>query len=171
MVNKKEFLLYTIAGTTGTVIYFFARFTSKGMTDSVLLPVIIGQVCAIVFSFFANKYFVFKNNGTSFKETCQQFFEFCMGRLFVFALDLGIAYFFVDKYHHYFIHLLRLQRINYASPFFANSFAYRYMGNALLLNEFIFTVISQILATVINYVVSKKIVFRIQEKSHEAFAS
>ncbi|MDT2816085.1 GtrA family protein [Vagococcus carniphilus] len=170
MINRKEFLLYTIAGTTGTFIYFFARFTSKGLTDNVLIPVIVGQICAIVFSFFANKFFVFKNTGTGFKKACHQFFEFCIGRALVFLLDLGIAFFFVDKYGKFWINHLGLRYINYQNAFFANPMFARFIGSEKLLNEFIFTVISQVLATIINYFFSKKIVFKIQ-KSQEAIAS
>ncbi len=170
MINRKEFLLYTIAGTIGTFIYFFARFTSKGLTDNVLIPVIVGQICAIVFSFFANKFFVFKNKGTGIKKACHQFLEFCIGRLLVFFLDLGIAFFFVDKYGKFWINALGLRFINYQNAFFSNPMFYRFIGNEKLLNEFIFTVISQVLATIINYFFSKKIVFKIQ-KSQEAIAS
>ncbi|MGO3732492.1 MAG: GtrA family protein [Vagococcus sp.] len=170
MINRKEFLLYTIAGTTATVIYFFTRFTSKGFTDNIMIPVLIGQVCAILFSFFANKFFVFKNTGLGFKQSCHQFVEFCLGRGVVFLLDLGIAYFFVDKYRRHCISFLQLRSINYNNTFFANPVMHRYIGNEYLLNEFIFTVISQILATIINYVISKRIVFNVQ-KSQEDMSS
>lgn len=170
LIRRKEFLLYTIAGTTGTFIYFFARFTSKGLTDNVMIPVIVGQICAIVFSFFANKFFVFKNKGTGFKKACHQFLEFCIGRIFVILLDLGIAFFFVDKYGKFWASHLGLNRINYQNAFYSNPMFHRFVGSEQLLNEFIFTVISQVLATVINYVISKRIVFKIQ-KSQEVVPS
>lgn len=155
-----------IAGTLGTVLYFFARFYSKTLTSSVLIPVLIGQVCAIIFAFFANKFFVFNNKGTGFKKSCQQFFEFCMGRALVFLIDIGIAHFFVDKYARFSIYFLRLKEINYQNTFFASPLLHRFIGNPFLLNEFIFTSFSQIIGMIINYVVSKKIVFKLQ-KEHQ----
>lgn len=159
-----------IAGTLGTVLYFFARFYSKNLTSSVLLPVIIGQVCAVVFAFFANKFFVFKNKGTGFKKSCQQFFEFCMGRALVFLIDIGIAHFFVDKYARFSIYFLRLREINYQNAFFSSPLIHRFIGSPFLLNEFIFTSISQMIGMLINYVVSKKIVFKLQKENQAEMA-
>ena len=165
MIKRKEFLLYSIAGTLGTIIYFFTRFYSKNLTSSVLLPVIIGQVCAVIFAFFANKFFVFKNKGVGFKKSCKQFLDFCLGRVAVFMIDIGIAHFFVDKYGDFCIHILRLRQINYQHAFFSQPMLHKFIGNPYLLNEFIFTLLSQTIGVVINYVVSKKIVFNIQQKN------
>lgn len=130
-----------------------------------LLPVLIGQACAIVFAFFANKFFVFKNTGLGFKKTCQQFFEFCLGRLVVFLIDIGIAHYFVDKHGTFWINTLRLTKINYQNALFATPMIHNFVGTPYLLNEFIFTVISQTIGVVINYVVSKKIVFNLKHKN------
>ncbi|MEQ7221571.1 GtrA family protein [Vagococcus fluvialis] len=165
MIKRKEFLLYSIAGTLGTVIYFFTRFYSKNLTNSVLLPVIIGQVCAIIFAFFANKFFVFKNTGVGFKKSCKQFFEFCLGRIVVFMIDLGIAHYFVDKYGNFWINVMKLRQINYQHAYFSQPMLHKFIGNPYLLNEFIFTLLSQTIGVIINYVVSKRIVFNIQRKN------
>ena len=165
MVKRKEFLLYSIVGILGTVIYFFARFYSKNLTDSVLLPVIIGQAVAVVFAFFGNKFFVFKNTGVGFWKTCQQFLEFCLGRLVVFFIDLGIAHFFVDKYGTFWINTLRLAQINYQNALFSTPMIHRFVGTPFLLNEFIFTILSQTIGVIINYVVSKRIVFNLKQEN------
>ncbi len=168
LIQKKELLLYSLAGTTGTVIYFFTRFYFRTLTTNVLLPVLIGQIVAIVFAFFANKYVVFQNKGVGFKKSCQQFLEFCVGRLFVFLIDIGIARFFVAKYSDFWINVMRLREINYQQALFTQPLLQKFIGNPYLLNEFIFTLLSQIIGVVINYVVSKKIVFnRKQEDSAE----
>lgn len=164
LLLRKELLLYSIAGTLGTVIYFFTRFYSKSFTTSVLLPVLIGQGCAIVFAFFANKFFVFKNIGVGFKKSCHQFFEFCLGRVFVFAIDIGIAHFFVDKFGNFWIQALRLRQINYGNAIFSSPMLHKFIGNPYLLNEFIFTLLSQTIGVVINYIVSKKIVFNLNKQ-------
>lgn len=165
MIKRRELLWYSIFGTTATFIYFFIRFMSKNWTDNVLITVMLAQSVAIVFSFFANKFFVFKNTGLGFARSLKQFIEFIAGRFFVIMLDLGIAYFFVEKYSRVMISVLHLQRINY-QQLFRHPLIGPYMGNAYLLNEFIFTVLSQVLATIINYVVSKRIVFN-AKKSYE----
>ncbi|MGX4687562.1 GtrA family protein [Vagococcus sp. JNUCC 83] len=166
MIKRRELLLYSVFGTTATFIYFFIRFMSKEWTDNVLMTVILAQSVAIVFSFFANKFFVFKNTGLGFFQSLKQFIEFIAGRLFVIVLDLGIAYFFVEKYSKVMISLFHLQKINYQNLILTHPLIGPYMGNAYLLNEFIFTVLSQVLATIINYVVSKRIVFN-AKKSYE----
>lgn len=166
MIKRRELLWYSVFGTTATFIYFFIRFMSKNWTDNVLVTVILAQSVAILFSFFANKFFVFKNTGLGFARSFKQFIEFIAGRFFVIMLDLGIAYFFVERYSRVMISLLHLQRINYQQLLFKHPLIGPYMGNAYLLNEFIFTVLSQVLATVINYVVSKRIVFN-AKKSYE----
>lgn len=166
MVRRKEFLWYCVVGTLSTVIYFFTRFTSKALINHVLVSVLIGQTFAIISSFLGNKFIVFRQLNVGFVKSLKQFGEFCMGRLVVLLLDLGIAYFFVDKYQKVMIGLLHLQRFNYHNWLFSHPMFSRYIGNEYLLNEFIFTVTSQILATIINYVFSKKVVFNIQ-KSQE----
>lgn len=166
MIKRRQLLLYSVFGTTATFIYFFIRFMSKNWTDNVLVTVILAQAVAIVFSFFANKFFVFQNTGLGLARSAKQFIEFVAGRFFVIMLDLGIAYFFVEKYSRMTITLFHLQKINYQRLLFRHPLIGPYMGNAYLLNEFIFTIFSQVLATVINYVVSKRIVFN-AKKSYE----
>ncbi|RHH67588.1 GtrA family protein [Vagococcus sp. AM17-17] len=166
MIRRRELLWYSVFGTTATFIYFFIRFMSKGWTDNVLVTVTLAQTVAITFSFFANKFFVFKNTGLGFYCSFKQFVEFIAGRFFVIILDLGIAYFFVEKYSRTMISLFHLQKVNYQQFVFSHPIIGPYMGNAYLLNEFIFTVLSQVIATIINYVVSKRIVFN-AKKSYE----
>lgn len=168
MIKRKEVILYCVAGTLGTVLYFAVRFGSRKLTGSVLLSVLLGQGCAIVFAFFANKFVVFKDGGKGFKESLGQFIEFLIGRLLVIGLDLVIAYTFVSRYYRTTIHVLHLQRINYQRGIFTNHFLQPYLGNAMLFNEFLFTMLSQFLGMLINYVISKKIVFNIKKESYDS---
>lgn len=166
MIKRRELLWYSMCGTSATLIYFFIRFMSKNWTNNVLITVGLAQSVAIIYSFFGNKFFVFKTTGLGFVRSFKQFIEFVMGRFFVILLDMSIAYFFVDKYSKFTIAFLHLQRINFQQLVLKHPLIGPYMGSANLLNEFIFTVISQVLATVINYVVSKRIVFN-AKKSYE----
>ncbi|AQP54277.1 hypothetical protein CBF34_03530 [Vagococcus penaei] len=166
MIRRNEFLLYVVFGVLGTLIYFFTRFTTREVTTNVLLPVIVGQVVALLFAFFANKYIVFKNSHVGWRHSITQFFEFLLTRVGVFLLDLGIAYIFVEKYQRFWIKALHLKQLNYHHVFFANPLVSRYIGNAQLLNEFLFTILSQSLAAIINYVISKRVVFNIKQ-THE----
>lgn len=164
MTKRKEFLLYCLFGTTATFLYFFARFTTKNLTGNTLYSVTVAQSAAVVFSFFANKFIVFRSRHIGFIKSLYQFFEFCLARICVIFLDLGIAYFFVDKYPQKMIQILHLAQINYMRIPFSLPLISRYIGNAFLLNEFLFTILSKIIATVINYFVSKKVVFHLKEK-------
>ncbi|MGY3766142.1 GtrA family protein [Vagococcus vulneris] len=166
MIKRKEFLFYVLFGVLGTLIYFFTRFTAREFTNNVLLPVFIGQAVALIFAFFANKYLVFKNKRVGWKKSVIQFIEFTLTRAGVFFMDLGIAFIFVDKYEKFWIRFLHLKQLNFNNSFFSNVFFAKYIGSPHLLNEFIFTVLSQSIAAIINYVVSKRVVFKIKQ-THE----
>ncbi|MGO2082914.1 GtrA family protein [Vagococcus sp.] len=164
MLKQKVILKYIVFGFLATLVYFATRFSLRIVTSSVLLPVIGGQLLALIFSFLCNKYFVFKHIKIGWMKSVRQFFDFFLSRLLVFLLDLGIAYVFVDRYAQFWMAIFKLNEINYQTRFFSYPILQRYIGSPRLLNEFIFTIFSQILCGIINYVVSKRVVFKIKKQ-------
>ncbi|MGY3750832.1 GtrA family protein [Vagococcus acidifermentans] len=156
----RETILYLIFGVLTTVVYFVVRFTVNDMTGSSMIAAVAGQVSAILFAFFTNKMFVFQDRKWSIRALLIQLLAFTTGRLFVFALDLGVTYIAIERYADFFIRLFRFNRIDYQGALFSNSLTAKYIGSPELLNQFVFVLLLQVLAIVINYVVSKFGVFK-----------
>ncbi|MGX7025986.1 GtrA family protein [Vagococcus hydrophili] len=156
----QETLLYLIFGVLTTAVYFITRFTVLNITNNSMLGVIFGQVTAILFAYITNKVFVFKDKEWAPMAVLKQLMGFVVGRLFVFALDIGITFIAVEKFSDFFISILFLDKINYDFVLFSNPLFNKLIGSPELLNEFIFALIVQVLAIVINYIISKKAVFK-----------
>lgn len=159
-ILNQETILYLVFGVLTTMVYFVTRFSVLNITNSSILGVIFGQISAILFAYITNKIFVFKDKRWSLVTVLKQLAGFVVGRLFVFVLDIGITYLAVEKFPDFFINMLFLNKINYNFLLFNNPFFNKFIGTPELLNEFIFALIVQVLAIVINYIISKKAVFK-----------
>lgn len=164
LVNR-ETISYIFFGVLTTVVYFVTRFSVIKMTGNSMLGVVLAQIAAILFAYFTNKIFVFKDTKWGFIAVMKQLFGFIVGRLFVFGLDLSITYICVKKFPEFFIQLFFLDHINYNWFIFSNPLTKMFIGNERLLNEFIFTLFVQVLAIVINYIISKNAVFAKKEEA------
>jgi len=159
--QTREIIRYLIFGVLATFVYFITRLTIFGIFGSATLSVVIAQVVSILFAFTTNKFWVFKNkNKNKKKSIIQQFFYFLTGRLLVFVIDVLLTYFAVDKYHDFFVQLFHLGTLNYNSFLFGNSLTENIIGTPMLLENFIFTIIGLITGIVINYLISKFIIFK-----------
>ena len=157
-IAQNEIILYLVFGIFTTIVYFILRFLIINMTDKSLLAVIVAQLGAILFAYVTNKLFVFKDKRRT--GLVKQFIVFLTGRSFVLMLDLLITYIGVEKYSILFIQFFHLNQINYNHFIFDYSLTKPFIGSAELLNEFIFAWLVQVLAIVLNYVISKKKVFK-----------
>jgi putative flippase GtrA len=165
--KASEFIRYIIVGLATTAVYFVARFGFLAIFKGMNIPaVVFAQVCAIVFAFITSKIWVFKNSDNS-KSVIRQFVEFCAGRGIVFVLDILITYIFVDTYANFFIHLLRFDTFNYHEGFFTWPIISGFLGDAHTLNTFLWAMVSQVLAIVINYLISKFVVFKAEKNVEE----
>ena len=158
--KHREIVSYLIIGVLTTAVYFLVRFSVFSIVQSGLISVIIAQIAAIIFAFATNKWFVFQNQAKDFQDLLHQFALFCLARGFVFLLDIGITLFTVEWYSAFFIDLLRLEQLDYATGIFAFPFLKTYIGDPVTLNAFIFALLTQFLAIIINYVLSKYLVFK-----------
>jgi putative flippase GtrA len=157
--KANEFIMYLIFGVLTTIVYFFIRFTVFALYDSASLSATIANIVAVIFAFITNKFWVFKEQNKR-KSILLQFFHFTIGRLAVFTIDVAIAYFAIDKFHDFFIHLFHLNTINYTQFLLNNRLTQKTIGNPLAFENFIFTIIGQIIAIITNYFISKFIVFK-----------
>ncbi|MFC7054604.1 GtrA family protein [Enterococcus alcedinis] len=155
-----EIVSYLLIGVLTTVVYFIVRFSVFSLTEAGIISVIVAQIAAILFAFVTNKVIVFKNKAQSIREFFVQFVTFCLARGFVFMLDIGITLVTVELYSDFFITILRLNEINFGKGLFSWSVLSNYIGNAVNLNAFIFALITQVLAIIINYILSKYFVFK-----------
>lgn len=159
-IKYREIILYLIIGVLTTVVYFLTRFTVRAVVNSPIISVIVAQITAIIFAFFTNKSIVFQNKTNNWKDFFVQFIKFCMARAFVFFLDIGITALCVDMYGEFFIKLFHLRNIDYTAAFF-KMFS-NFIGSPEVFNEFIFALLTQIIAIIANYLFSKLLIFKKQ---------
>lgn len=163
IVKHREMISYLIIGVLTTIVYFVVRFSVFSLTDEGVFSVVIAQIVSIIFAFITNKWIVFRNQAKNLSDLLRQFLMFSFARGLVFILDIGITLITVELYASTFIRIFRLDQINYLNPPFSWQILNNYIGSSVQLNAFIFALITQILAIVINYVLSKYIVFKNKE--------
>ena len=132
----EEIINYLIIGGLTTVIGVGSKllllFTVLDQTNGVQLQIaeIISWVLAVLFAYFTNRAFVFKSKIKGKKQT-KEAFDFVKGRIFTQLIQMFIMWFFVT--------LLKLN-----SDFWV----------------VVFTLICQVMQIVLNYIISKFLVFR-----------
>ena len=156
--NYRELFLYLIVGLLTTVVsygvrmailYPFARVFCIDLgtnmpagSASVLRSIAqtIGWIAGVTFAFFPNKFWVFRDTEKNSGKTLRQFFTFAASRLFTWLLELGFAV----------ILPLLLSKLGY-KPFH------------LIVDidaDLLTMAISIVVITVLNYVISKLLIFR-----------
>ena len=168
----EQVIMYIIMGGCTTVVYYIARFGSRLLMGDIdqgaLIATAIAQITAITFAYITNKKFVFKKKTNSAGELVKEAAAFYGGRAVTFLLDMLITFIFVQKFSGFFIHLFSLDKINYGSGLISNQYLSKLMGSPEKLNEFIWSMLSQVMILIINYVFSKLVVFRKKPEEKEA---
>lgn len=132
----EEIINYLIIGGLTTVIGVGSKllllFTVLDQTNGVQLQIaeIISWILAVLFAYFTNRAFVFKSKIKGKKQT-KEAFDFVKGRIFTQLIQMFIMWFFVT--------LLKLN-----SDFWV----------------VVFTLICQVMQIVLNYIISKFLVFK-----------
>lgn len=155
---KSEKIIYLFWGIITTIFYLVVRFISMYFINDPLFPVYIAQFTTIIFAFYVNKYFVFQKNIQA-RNILVQFFRFVLGRLFVALLDVVITYLFIKKYTDFIVNILFLDHINYSSFPFSITVVHDFIPNAYAFNSIIVVLFIQVLAVVLNYILSKWFIF------------
>lgn len=167
--NKyQSVILYIFFGALTTLVYYVARFGSRllmgDFDGAAMVATAIAQVTAITFAFITNKKWVFKSKTDTVGELLKEAVMFYAGRGVTFLLDMLITFVFVETCAGFFIRIFGLERINYHSAFMEISLISGLMGSPEKMNEFIWTMLSQVMILILNYLFSKLIVFRKKNK-------
>lgn len=156
--------MYIIFGGLTTLVYYIARFGSRlligDFSGAPTVATAIAQVTAITFAFITNKKFVFKSKTETKGQLVKEAVSFYAGRGVTFLLDLLITFVFVETFSDFFIDLFSLKSINYESSIMSISIVEKLAGTPEKMNEFIWTMLSQVMILILNYFFSKLIVFR-----------
>lgn len=156
--TKNEVVRYLIFGVLTTVIYFIVRFTALHLGMGNMTAMTLAQIIAIVFAFITNKLFVFMDD--SKESVVKQFILFVGARLSGIAVDALITFLCIEQGAAFFIDVFRLDTIDYAQGIFSLPIVSGFIGSPELVNSFFWTMVIQVVIIVMNYLISKFIVFK-----------
>lgn len=133
---SNEVFKYLFFGVLTTLVYMVTRVAFFSLTQSATFSAVVANIVAIIFAFVTNDYFVFNQVHTGWFRRLVKFF---MARLATLVLDLALAYLLVTKY-----------------PQIIGQF----VNDNIAMVNMVETIFSQVLIIVLNYVLSKLLVFR-----------
>ena len=133
---SNEVFKYLFFGVLTTPVYMVTRVAFFSLTQSATFSAVVANIVAIIFAFVTNDYFVFNQIRTGWFRRLVKFF---MARLATLVLDLALAYLLVTKY-----------------PQIIGQF----VNDNIAMVNMVETIFSQVLIIVLNYVLSKLLVFR-----------
>ncbi len=133
---SNEVFKYLFFGVLTTLVYMVTRVAFFSLTQSATFSAVVANIVAIIFAFVTNDYFVFNQVRTGWFRRLVKFF---MARLATLVLDLALAYLLVTKY-----------------PQIIGQF----VNDNIAIVNMVETIFSQVLIIVLNYVLSKLLVFR-----------
>ena len=99
LIEKKlwEFLVYVFFGTLASGVDIIVHFICLNFFGFHYMPAtIISWIIANLFSFVANKHWVFHSNRESFLESLVEFVRFIFYRLLSLGIDMGSMYIFME---------------------------------------------------------------------------
>ncbi|HEN9415929.1 TPA: GtrA family protein [Streptococcus agalactiae] len=133
---QNEIALYLFFGGLTTIVYLVSRSITFFLLPNATVSATISNITAILFAFFTNDRFVFKQSRVG---KYQRLKSFVLARLFTLGLDLLMAFIFVEKFPEIIGQFVQNipHRINNVEG-----------------------LISQILIIILNYVLSKLFVFK-----------
>lgn len=133
---SNEVFKYLFFGVLTTLVYMVTRVAFFSLTQSATFSAVVANIVAIIFAFVTNDYFVFNQVRTGWFRRLVKFF---MARLATLVLDLALAYLLVTKY-----------------PQIIGQF----VNDNIAMVNMVETIFSQVFIIVLNYVLSKLLVFR-----------
>lgn len=152
-----EKMKYIFWGVATTIVYLIVRLISMKIFDDTMLPVLISQTLTIIFAFVVNKLFVFTTKQTN--SVFVQFIRFLWGRLFVAGIDFFLTYVMIEKYSNIFIHIFFLNQVNFKLFPFSLPIVNQFASNSTELNSFLAIILIQVLSVIVNYLISKFMIF------------
>ncbi|MGT2771828.1 GtrA family protein [Streptococcus marimammalium] len=131
-----ELIKYLFFGVLTTMIYFVSRTALFLQLNQALISTLIANVIAILFAFFVNDRYVFQQ---AQKGRLKRLFQFFFARISTLILDGFLALFFVDYYPN---------------------LIGKFVDNDLRMVNLIETILSQIAILILNYLLSKFLIFK-----------
>ncbi|NQN16814.1 GtrA family protein [Streptococcus suis] len=135
LINN-EVILYLIAGVAATLVYMVTRMGLFLFIPSILLVTLLANAVAILFAFWTNDRFVFKQAREGWP---QRLVKFVSARIATLVMDMALAYLLVQAYP---------QLIG------------QFVNHDLTLVNAISTLFSQVLVIVVNYFLIKLFIFK-----------
>ncbi|MFV8062996.1 GtrA family protein [Streptococcus pluranimalium] len=132
---QNEVVKYLFFGILATIVYITFRLLGFTITNNVSFSVILANIVAILFAFFTNDFYVFPQRRSGWIKRLIKFF---IARLFTLFIDFILAYLLVEKFP------------DIIGMFVDHNLAY--------VNG-IETMLGQIVVIVLNYVISKFLIF------------
>lgn len=132
---KSEVSLYLFFGILATIIYIFSRTIIFAISASASVSAVSANMIAVIFAFFTNDKFVFKQTKQGWFK---RFIKFFIARISTLILDLALAIIFVEQFPH---------------------IIGQFVQDSLTTINQIETISSQVLIIFFNYILSKFIIF------------
>lgn len=140
LINN-EVISYLIFGVLTTVVYLIARMLIFAISQEATISAVIANIIAILFAFFTNDRFVFKQRPQGWPKRLVSFFS---ARLLTLVIDLALAFFLVEQY-----------------PQIIGQFVNQDLNKVNVIES----LIAQVLIILLNYIISKFLVFKDRKTS------
>ncbi|MFV8062956.1 GtrA family protein [Streptococcus pluranimalium] len=140
LINN-EVISYLIFGVLTTVVYLIARMLIFAIGQEAMLSAVIASIIAILFAFFTNDRFVFKQRPQGWPKRLVSFFG---ARLLTLVIDLALVFFLVEQY-----------------PQIIGQFVNQDLNKVNVIES----LIAQVLIILLNYIISKFLVFKDRKTS------
>lgn len=138
---NNEVISYLIFGVLTTLVYLIVRTIVFSISQQATLSAVIANAIAILFAFFTNDSIVFKQEKAGWQK---RLVSFVGARLFTLLIDLVLVVTFVEK--------------------FPNLIG-QFVNNDLARVNLIESLMAQVIIIIVNYVISKYLVFKNKKTS------
>ncbi len=138
---NNEVISYLIFGVLTTLVYLIVRTIVFSISQQATLSAVIANAIAILFAFFTNDSIVFKQKKAGWQK---RLVSFVGARLFTLLIDLVLAVTFVEKF-----------------PNLIGQFVNHDLARVNLIES----LIAQVIIIIVNYVISKYLVFKNKKTS------
>ena len=140
--KHREIVCYVFWGVMTTLVNYAAYLL---LTGGLHIHYLAGNAAAwavsVLFAYFVNKLFVFESKSWAWRVALRELWQMAVSRLFTLGLELGILWFFVDLLHF-------------------GSAAVRLPAGVVLHGDAIVKLAANVVVVVVNYVLSKFIIFK-----------
>ncbi|WP_438832622.1 GtrA family protein [Streptococcus pluranimalium] len=133
---NNEVISYLIFGVLTTLVYLIVRTIVFSISQQATLSAVIANAVAILFAFFTNDSIVFKQEKTGWQK---RLVSFVGARLFTLLIDLVLVVTFVEKF-----------------PNLIGQFVNHDLARVNLIES----LMAQVIIIIVNYVISKYLVFK-----------